>query len=72
MEIKSRNTVELVYSAEGGEYILSLPVGSAIDEAISATAAFVQVLSNLKSKEQKEKDEHTDPDQGDVPSSQDG
>ena len=66
MEVETQNVVQLVKKGEKGNYILSLPVGSQLEESLQVATQFVAALSHSLSqykekiaKNEEQEDEST-------------
>lgn len=71
VQVQTRNTVQVAFQGEKGEYLLSLPIGSQLEESVEVCGYFWQALSNAlakhkASKEEDNKDELSNEQQGEA------
>lgn len=64
--LETRNSVELVIKGEKGEFTLSMPLGSKLEEAVKVTTTFVGALTQALRKFESERKEGEEASQGDV------
>jgi hypothetical protein len=72
MELRSQNKVEMFHDAEKGRYVLSLPLGAPLEEALKVCATFTASLSKALEdyKKKKEEDGTADTDKSSAGSSE--
>ena len=56
MELSSQNKVEMFHDAEKGRYVLSLPLGAPLEEALKVSSMFTASLSKAYEGYKKKKE----------------